>query len=314
MGFPESVAKAIHSLDEHWNGKGYPDGLQGRDIPLSARILNLAQTLDVFRVNRGADAAVEVACRRSKRWFDPELVKAVVALAKSGGLWAGLDSIQILDRVAEIEPEERRMDLTEVRLDEICLAFAEVIDAKSPFTYRHSNGVADAAVAIARRLGSSDSDLAFLRRAALLHDVGKLGVSNSILEKPAKLTAEEWGIMKKHPYHSREILRRIAGFEELSEIAASHHEKLDGTGYYRRLNADQLSLPARILVVADIFDALSAKRPYRDALPLETVLSMLMKDAPHALDARCVEALVDVKLRSGPAAAESLYEEPVAAL
>ena len=314
MGFPESVAKAIHSLDEHWNGKGYPDGLCGRDIPLFARILNLAQTLDVFRVNRGADAAVEVACRRSKRWFDPELVQAVVALSKSGGLWAGLDTVQILDRVAEMEPEERRMDLTEGRLDQICLAFAEVIDAKSPFTYRHSNGVADAAVAMARRLGSGDAEVAFLRRAALLHDVGKLGVSNNILEKPAKLTAEEWGIMKKHPYHSREILRRITGFEELSEIAASHHEKLDGSGYYRRLNGDQLSLPARILVVADIFDALSAKRPYRDALPLETVLGMLMKDAPHALDARCVEALVDVKRRSEPASDESLREEPVAAI
>lgn len=314
MGFPESVAKAIHSLDEHWNGKGYPDGLSGRDIPLFARILNLAQTLDVFRVNRGADAAVEVASRRNKRWFDPELVQAVVTLSKSGSLWAGLDSIQILDQVAEMEPEERRMDLTEGRLDQVCLAFAEVIDAKSPFTYRHSNGVADAAVAIARRLGSSDSDLAFLHRAALLHDVGKLGVSNSILEKPAKLTAEEWGIMKKHPYHSREILRRIAGFEDLSEIAASHHEKLDGSGYYRRLDADQMPLSARILVVADIFDALSAKRPYRDALPLETVLGMLKKDAPHALDARCVEALVDVKLHSGPAAAESVYEVPVAAI
>jgi putative nucleotidyltransferase with HDIG domain len=314
MGFSESVAKAIHSLDEHWNGKGYPDGLRGREIPLFARLLNLAQTLDVFRINRGPDAAVEAACRRSKRWFDPELVQAAVALAKSGGLWAGLDSVQILDHVAEMEPEERRMELTENRLDQICLAFAEVIDAKSPFTYRHSNGVADAAVAMARRLGSGEAEVTFLRRAALLHDVGKLGVSNNILEKPAKLTAEEWGIMKKHPYHSREILRRISGFEELSEIAASHHEKLDGSGYYRRLNGEQLSLPARILVVADIFDALSAKRPYRDALPLETVLNMLKKDTPHALDARCVEALAGVKLQSQPAAEESLHEVPVGAI
>jgi putative nucleotidyltransferase with HDIG domain len=314
MGFPESVAKAIRSLDEHWNGRGYPDGLRGAEIPLFARIMILAQTLDVFRVNRGPDAAVEVASRRKQRWFDPELVQVAVSLAKSGDLWAGLESDQKVDQVMEMEPQGRRMDLTEERLDDICLAFAEVIDAKSPFTYRHSNGVADAAVAMARRLGSGDDEVAFLRRAALLHDVGKLGVSNNILEKPAKLTAEEWGIMKKHPYHSREILRRITGFEELSEIAASHHEKLDGSGYYRRLNGDQMSLPARILVVADIFDALSAKRPYRDALPLETVLGMLMRDAPHALDVRCVEALVDVKRRPEPAADESLHEEPVAAI
>ena len=308
IGFPESVAKAIHSLDEHWNGRGYPDGLRGREIPLFARILNLAQTLDVFRFNRGEAAAVEVAGRRSQRWFDPELVQAAVSLAKSGSLWAGLESEQTLDQVAEMEPEDRRVDLTEERLDDICLAFAEVIDAKSPFTYRHSNGVADAAVAIARRLGSSESEVAFLRRAALLHDVGKLGVSNSILEKPAKLTTAEWDTMKKHPYHSRQILRRISGFDELSEVAASHHEKLDGTGYYRRLSGGELSLSVRILVVADIFDALSAQRPYRDALPIETVLNMLMKDAPHALDARCVEALVDVTPRSGPVATEPVYQ------
>lgn len=314
MGFPESVAAAIHSLDEHWNGRGYPDGLRGREIPLLARILNLAQTLDVFRANRGTGAAVDVVCRRSKRWFDPELVQAAVSLAKSGGLWAGLDSDQIIDRVVELEPQERHVDLTEERLDQVCLAFAEVIDAKSPFTYRHSNGVADAAVVIGRRLGSSDAEITFLRRAALLHDIGKLGVSNTILEKPAQLTAAEWSTMKRHPYHSREILRRISGFEELSEIAASHHEKLDGSGYYRQLRADQMSPAVRILVVADIFDALTAQRPYRDALPLDTVLRMLMKDAPHALDVRCVEALMDVKLRSRSTPAESVHQEMVAAL
>ena len=316
MGFSESVCTAIHSLDEHWNGGGYPDGLQGREIPLFARILNLAQTLDVFRFNRGDDAAVEVVQRRAKRWFDPELVQAAVGLAKSGHLWAGLDSEESIERVVEMEPQGRRVELTEERLDQICLAFAEVIDAKSPFTYRHSNGVAEAAGTIALRLGSSESEMAFLRRAALLHDVGKLGVSNSILEKPAKLDPDEWNTMKKHPYHSRQILRRIAGFEDLAEVAASHHEKIDGTGYYRRLGGDELSLPVRILVVADIFDALSAKRPYRDALPLDTVLGMLKKEAPHALDAGCVEALVDAQVRNpsmatDPASAVAEPAEPV---
>ena len=313
MGFPESVAKAIHSLDEHWNGGGYPDGLRGAEIPLFARILNLAQTLDVFRFDRGDAAAVEVIQRRQNRWFDPELVQAAVSLAKSGSLWADLDSEHTIERVVEMEPHDRRVDLTEERLDQICLAFAEVIDAKSPFTYRHSNGVADAATAIARHLGENEAEVAFLHRAALLHDVGKLGVSNAILEKPAKLTAEEWNTMKKHPYHSRQILRRISGFEDLAEVAASHHEKLDGSGYYRRLGGDDLSLPVRILVVADIFDALSAKRPYRDSLPLETVLSMLMKEAPHALDARCVEALVDIHVRSAHQATEPVHADTVAA-
>lgn len=313
MGFSESVAKAIHSLDEHWNGRGYPDGLRGREIPLFAQILNLSQTLDVFRSNRGDDAAVEAAQQRAKRWFDPELVQAAVGMAKSGSLWAGLDAENSIQSVMAMEPLERRVELTEERLDQICLAFAEVIDAKSPFTYRHSNGVADAATAIAQRLGSNPSELAFLRRAALLHDVGKLGVSNSILEKPAKLDAAEWNTMKKHPYHSRQILRQIGGFQELAEVAASHHEKINGTGYYRGLGGDDLSLPVRILVVADIFDALSAKRPYRDALPLDTVLGILKKDTPHALDVQCVEALQDVQGQSIPVTAEPARTEPVAA-
>ena len=124
-----------------------------------------------------------------------------------------------------------------------------------------------------------------------MHDVGKLGVSNSILEKPGKLDSDEWASVKQHPYHSFEILRRIPGFGELAEVAASHHEKLDGSGYFRGYTADQLPLNARILAVADIYDALAAKRPYRDAMPLEQVFGILEKDAPRALDPVCVEAL-----------------------
>ena len=130
-----------------------------------------------------------------------------------------------------------------------------------------------------------------IRRAALLHDIGKLSVSNAILDKPGKLTESEWDVVRKHPHYSYEILKRIPDFSELSEIAASHHEKLNGTGYFRGMTSEQLRMPARILVVSDIYDALAAKRPYRDALPLETVLAMMGRDTPHALDATCFEAL-----------------------
>ena len=131
-----------------------------------------------------------------------------------------------------------------------------------------------------------------MRRAALLHDIGKLSVPNMVLEKPGALDTGEWEIIKRHPYYSYEILRRVTGFEELSEVAAAHHEKLDGTGYFRHLKAEQISQEARILVVADIFDALSAKRPYRDAMPLEKVFGIMQKDAARALDGACVEALI----------------------
>jgi len=295
MGFSENVALGIFSLDEHWNGGGYPDGLRGKQIPLFSRIMNLSQTLEVFWVNRGADAAVEVARRRSGRWFDPDLIKAVVSLHQSGALFANLGTEQILQDVIALEPEDRQITASEGMLDAICMAFAEVIDAKSPFTYLHSTGVANTAIAIGQELGLHPETITFLRRAALLHDIGKLSVSNSILEKPGKLTEGEFSIVKKHPYYTFEILRRIPGFGHLSEIAASHHEKLDGSGYFRGYGAEQLSLPARILVVADIYDALAAKRPYRDAMPLEKVLGIMQSEGDQKLDARCLEALITVQ-------------------
>lgn len=292
IGFPEPVAQAIHSLDEHWDGGGYPDGLRGIEIPLFSRIMNLAQTLDVFRTHRNPEAAIEVVQSRAKRWFDPGLVKAAASLAKAGRLWNESDEVGAIDHALALEPEDRRLVADDQTVENICQAFAEIIDAKSPFTYRHSNGVADAAVAIARHFSLSEEDTTFMRRAALLHDIGKLSVPNTILEKPGALDAGEWEVVKRHPYYSHEILRRIPGFEDLSEVAAAHHEKLDGSGYFRHLRASQISREARILVVADIFDALSAKRPYREAMPLEKVFGIMRKDAPRALDGDCVEALM----------------------
>lgn len=300
MGFSEAVASGIHSLDEHWNGGGYPDHLRGQQIPLASRIMNLAQTLSVFLMEQGPVAAIETARRRAGRWFDPDLVKAAVSLDRRGELWKDLDRGDALARVAAIEPEERRLTVDIRTLDNICLAFADVIDAKSPFTFTHSNGVAEAAVAIAERLSLPKDEIAFIRRAALLHDIGKLSVPNMILEKPGKLDSAEWEVVKKHPYYTFQILRRIPGFKELSDVAAAHHEKLDGSGYFRQWGAEQLSLPARILAVADMYDALAAARPYREALPLEKVFEIMEKEAPRALDARCMEALKAWKV--GPAA------------
>jgi HD-GYP domain-containing protein (c-di-GMP phosphodiesterase class II) len=157
-------------------------------------------------------------------------------------------------------------------------------------------------VEIGQWFGMNPKSLKQLRRAALLHDIGKLSVPNSVLEKPAKLTAEEWTVIKAHPYYTLEILKKIPGFDRLSQDAAAHHEKLDGSGYWRGWGSEQLSRFARILAVADIFDALHAKRPYRDGIPLEKVFSMLRDDAPHALDLPCVEALIASKSNSEPIA------------
>ena len=298
LGFSDSVSGGIYSLDEHWNGGGYPHGLRGNEIPHFSRIANLAQTLDIFSHARGPEAAVQTALKRSGRWFDPELVKAAASLSKSGALWEGLNDADLVKKIGLLEPEHRQVTANEDSVDNICTAFAEVIDAKSPFTYRHSVGVADAAVEIGQWFGMNPKSLKMLRRAALLHDIGKLSVPNSVLEKPAKLTSEEWTVVKAHPYYTLEILNKIPGFERLSQDAAAHHEKLDGSGYWRGLGSDQLSRFARILAVADIFDALHAKRPYRDAIPVEKVFEMLRHDAPHALDLPCVEALIASKTNS----------------
>jgi putative nucleotidyltransferase with HDIG domain len=271
---------------------GQPQGLRGEEIPLLSRIMNVAQTADVFYSAYGKEgpvAAVEIVSKRSGRWFDPRLVKAFGSMAIKKSLWSDIENAA--QRVIDLEPEAHILEANDSSIDDICLAFADVIDAKSPFTYRHSTGVAGAAVAIARTLCLSESDVTLIRRAALLHDIGKLSVSNAILDKPGKLTEEEWQVVRRHPQHSLEILQRISSFRDLSEIAASHHEKLDGSGYFRHMSASQLSLPARILTVADIYDALSAKRPYRDALPLEKVFTIMQKDAPRALDVDCLDAL-----------------------
>ncbi len=291
MGFSEAVSTAIFSLDEHWNGGGHPDGLRGEQLPLLARIMSVAQTLAVFFRAHGPQAAIDAARKRSGRWFDPALVKAAESLAPRGALWNDLESDDIMERVAALEPREREMTMSDEMLDNVCLAFAEVIDAKSPFTYRHSNGVAEAAVAIAGHLGMPEAEVNFIRRAALLHDIGKLSVPNTILEKPGKLTREEWDAVRMHPYYTLEILRRIPGFGPLSDVAAAHHEKLDGSGYFRNWGAEQLTMPSRILAVADIYDALAARRPYRDAMPPEEVFRLIQQDAPRALDADCVAAL-----------------------
>ncbi len=290
MGFSLAVAEGIASLDEHWNGGGYPMGLKGEEIPLFSRIMNLAQTLAVFWTVGGPKAARDVLKSRSGRWFDPELVRAAQALGAP--LYAGLESQDLIVAVSAVEPVALELHMDGEALDGVCEAFAEVIDAKSPFTFMHSRGVARAAVAAGTQLGLSQHEIVDLRRAALLHDIGKLSVPNTILEKPGKLDDAEWAVVRKHPQYTLEILKRVPGFETLSEVAAAHHEKLDGSGYFRGWGARQMDTHMRILAVADIYDALAAARPYRGPLPRDTVFSIMGKDAPHALDAECLAALM----------------------
>ena len=185
-------------------------------------------------------------------------------------------------------------------LDRIAEAFAWVIDAKSPWTYRHSQGVADIAESVGHVLGLSSRELRDLRRSALLHDIGKLSVSNLILDKPDKLTAAEFAVMRRHPLHTFEILSRVSCFRAAASDAASHHERLDGHGYHRGLAGSELSRHARILSAADICDALLGPRPYRPGLPPDRVLDIMGSQVLTALDPDCFAAIRTVLRESPP--------------
>ena len=261
MGFPEETAQAIRSLDEHWDGKGHPDGLKGEEIPLLARICGLAQTVEVFFNAHGPAGAEEVARVRAGRWFDPALVEILLAEAREGGLWEDVSGDDAVREVARLEPADRTLEATPERVNLAARAFGEIIDAKSPFTYHHSEGAARVSVAMAGRAGLGPEGTRDMMRAALLHDIGKLGVSNRILDKPGSLTDEEYAKIKQHPRLTYDILSRVGPFRPIAQTTANHHEKLDGSGYHRGIGAEDLDLPSRILAVADIYDALSAERP-----------------------------------------------------
>ena len=290
LGFSKATAHAIRSMDEHWDGGGYPEGLKGQAIPVLARIIGVAQVAEIFAEQDGPEAALAVVRERRGRWFDPDLVKAFGDVAADSALWQRVASSELEREVSAVEPQVMQFAVDEVRLDQIAAAFAWVVDAKSPFTYHHSERVAEFATSIAEHIGLSKAECVRVKRAGLLHDIGKLAVPNRILDKPGKLTEAEWAIVRLHPYHSYQILERVPVFGEFAFDASAHHERMDGRGYYRNLRGDQLSLCARILATADKFDALSADRPYRAGMTLERVCRILSEDAGFDLCPDCVTA------------------------
>lgn len=291
LRFSERVAAGIHSLDEHWNGGGRPDRLAGDAIPLFARIALLAQVVDVFHTVGGPQAALAEARQRAGQWFDPRLVAAFEQVAERSDFWQTLQGATLDEAVFALEPGRYEVPLTEDYLDEIAAAFGQVVDSKSPYTSGHSVRVALYADMVAEELGLSQARRRWLRRGALLHDVGKLGVSNAVLDKPGKLESDEWEAVKRHASYTESILCRIAAFSELARVSAAHHERLDGSGYPRGVGAVEISLETRIITVADIFDAITAARPYRGAVPIPRTLEIMAENVGTAIDADCFEAL-----------------------
>jgi len=294
LRFPEGVAEGIYSLDEHFNGNGKPDRLAGEAIPLYARIALLAQVIDVFHTESGRAGALNEVRARAGQWFDPMLVQAFETVAQSDAFWAALSLERIDEAVAALLPAGagQQHALDDDYLDDIAAAFGQVVDAKSPYTSGHSARVALYTDMIAESLGLPMERRRWLKRGALLHDVGKLGVSNSVLDKAGALDRAEWDAVKLHAAFTETILGRIGAFRELAAIAGAHHERLDGSGYPRGLAADAIRIETRIITTADIFDAITASRPYRGAIPVPQALEMMQKTVGTALDPDCYDALV----------------------
>lgn len=289
LGMGRGVADVVRAIDEHWDGRGHPRGMRGEEIPIVARILSLAQTLEVFAMRRGVAAGLDIVRQRAGRWFDPLIVSACSGAERQLATWCAMETRELRELVAETEPGDGALLAGSTSIDRIANAFAEIVDAKSPFTGAHSLRMTQLAVSIAHQLGWDATAVAEVRRAGLLHDLGKLTVPNMILDKPASLTASEWEVMRMHAHYTERILAHVEGFAWLAFASASHHERLDGRGYCRGLHRDQIPELSRVLAVADVYDALSTRRPYRAALSPEETLTLMERDrgtglCPVALD------------------------------
>ena len=291
FGRSEATIDAIRCVDERWDGSGGPAGLKEDEIPLIAQLCSIAQTLESLDSILGRDEAVRVIEGRSAKWFDPGLVAAVITMHEGGTLWNGVDSSNLMREVLLRDPAQERMACDYGAIENICSAFADMIDAKSHYTFMHSQNVAVLTEAIAREMQLGEEEITSLRRAALLHDIGMLGISHSILDKEGPLTEQQWEAVREHPRHSHELLRKVRGFDEIARIARDHHERLDGSGYPQGLTAENIDLPTRILSVADVYDAICSPRAYRNNVEPDAVLQIMETLTPHQLDAQCFEAL-----------------------
>jgi HD-GYP domain-containing protein (c-di-GMP phosphodiesterase class II) len=288
LGFSEAVAAALVDAFERWDGKGMPGKKKGADIPLSSRIVYLADDLAVhFRVG-GREGALAVAQARNGAAYDPELVAVV---QRDPSVLAALEVPSPWDAALAAEP--RAVLLDDEGLDEALLAVADYVDLKSYKTIGHSRAVADLAAAAARAQGLPEADALLAWRAGLVHDLGKVAVSTSLWDKPGPLADAEWEAVRLHPYHGERCLARSAFLAQLGAIGAADHERSDGSGYPKGLAGPALSPVARLLAVADAWQAMREERAHRPALSPQAATQEL-RDAAVAgrFDAGAVSAVL----------------------
>jgi HD-GYP domain-containing protein (c-di-GMP phosphodiesterase class II) len=262
LGLGEVVRLPLVQAFERWDGRGVPGTAGADDLALAARIVHLSDGIEAFHFAAGTNAAVEVARARKGTQWDPELVDVFCAHAEA--VLEGVDEISAWDEVITLDPTLGH-ELDDADLDRALEALADFADLKSPCRAGHSRGVAALAESAAAELGLGGPETQMLRRAALVHDVGMIGVPSSVWDEPRPWTLSQRERARTHPYLLERMLARTPPLDEIARCAALHHERLDGSGYPRGVRGDALGLSARILAVADMHDALSQPRPHRDA-------------------------------------------------
>ena len=290
LGLSRTVIEALGFAYERWDGKGIPAGVSGEGIPVAARIMVLSHTV-VTQMQRArlVDPNALVAARAGSD-FAPDVAAAFAR--RSDDLLESISAESVWDRALEAEPESRPW-LPVTRLDEIATAFADFADLKSPYTLGHSHGVARLAEAAAHGQNLDAADALSVRRAALLHHLGRVGVTNGIWDKPGRLSVAEWERVRLYPYHTERIVARPAAFAPLAPLAGAPHERLDGSGYHRGLPAAVIPPAARVLAAADVYQAMTEARPYRPALAAEAAARQMSAEvADGRLDREAVDAVL----------------------
>jgi HD-GYP domain-containing protein (c-di-GMP phosphodiesterase class II) len=290
LGLPDDVQAAVGASYEQWDGRGWPGDLSGERIPIAARLAMLSEYVEVAHRLGGVDAAIALASERSGSQFDPRLAALVCAHADE--ILSDLELGPAWETVIAAEPA-LAVTVSGERLDAALLGIANFIDLKSPYTLGHARAVSEIAGDAGQRMGLADSEVSVLRRAGLVHDFGRLGVSNAIWDKPGPLGAGEWERVRMHPYLTERMLRQSTWLAPLGEIAVQHRERLDGSGYPRGLSGGAISQPARIVGAADAYRSMREPRPYREALTADAAEKQMRTEVRAGrLDAEAVDAVL----------------------
>jgi HD-GYP domain-containing protein (c-di-GMP phosphodiesterase class II) len=304
----ELSGAAVEALDasyEQWDGKGFPGELKGEGVPIAARLAVIGEWTEVAHRIGGIEAVKELVRKESGKMFDPTLCAELDANAAM--LFADLDTAETWNAVIDAEPA-LGVVLSGARFDAALLAIADFIDLKSPYSLGHARAVAELVAGAGAQLGLPEEEIAVLRRAGLVHDFGRLGVSNSIWDKAGPLGAGERERVRMSPYLTERMLRQSNSLGPLGAIAVQHRERLDGSGYPNGLSGAAISRPARLLGAADAYQSMREPRPYRDALSAEQAAVELRNEVKAGrLDSDAVEAVLGAaghrvsKRREGPA-------------